>query len=602
MKNTEIASILREIAATYIIKNEKKYYFQTIAYQRAADTIENSTSEVKDLLLEGKLDELPGIGPTILGYLTELINTGKVKHFEEIKKEIPRAVFPLIKISGIGPKTAFKLVMEFRLQNPDTAISDLKIIAENGEIAKLEGFGEKSQQHIIQSIAEFNKGKSKSNRMLLPFAMEIAQKVMDYMMKCPEVIRIDCLGSLRRLLSTVGDIDLAVASRNPKKVIEWFTKYPYQERLIEAGPSTSSFLTSGGKQVDLMVSPPECFGALLQHFTGSKAHNIHLRTYAQSRGMSLSEKGIKLIKQLKSSYFTPNNFDKKLKLYQFASEKMFYDAIGLQWIPPEMREDSGEIELAIQNKLPGLIELSDIKGDLHTHSSFDIEPSHDLGRDGIEEMRKKAERMNYEYLGLSEHNPSQSNHSNIEFYKIIEARNKLIEQLNKSTKSVHLFKLLEVDITHDGKLAIDDKSADLLDGMIVSVHSSFKLDKNLMTKRIIKGLSHKKARILGHPTGRLINQRAGYEADWNEIFTFCKQNNKAIEISAWPTRLDPPDFLIREAVKIGVKMVINTDSHAKDQMEVMKFGVMQARRGWVMKENVLNTLPFQKLLSWLFDV
>ncbi|RJQ38932.1 DNA polymerase III [Candidatus Microgenomates bacterium] len=586
--NKEIAKLLRNVASSYAIKDDKKYRFQIIAYQKAADTIENSSTEAKDLFKEGKLGLLPGIGTALKSHIEELLKTGDVKHFKEITKGIPKSLFILLDIPTFGPKRAYKLIKEFSLDNPDTVIKDLERLATEGKIANLEGFGEKSQKDILQIIAEFKKGKSKKNRMPLPYASEIAEKMVNYLKKSVHIVKIFPLGSLRRKVSTIGDIDIAVATNKPEKVIKHFISYPYVERVIEKGPTTASILVSGGKQVDLMTQPPASFGSLLQHFTGSKDHNIHLREYALKKGLSLSEYGIK--KKLK---------DGTWKLENFETEEEFYKALGMDWISPELREDTGEIEGAISHNLPELVTISDIKGDLHTHSDYPLEPSHDLGRDSMENMLKKAIEFGYEYLGFSEHNPSVSTHNKEQIYSILSARKKKIEQLNLSNKNIRVINLLEVDISPNGNLALDDESISLQDALIISVHSSFGMDKKEMTKRIIKGLSHPKAKILAHPTGRKINQRNGYELDWEIIFDFCRRNNKALEINAWPDRLDLPDITVRQAVENKVKLVINTDSHALDQLELMRYGVDVARRGWAKESDILNTLGYNRIKEWL---
>lgn len=349
-----------------------------------------------------------------------------------------------------------------------------------------------------------------------------------------------------------------------------------------------------------MIQPLNAFGALLAHFTGSKAHNIHLRSYAQTMKLSLSEYGIKSSNKIFSVKYQ-NKFNKKLNLYQFSGEEEFYKSLGLSYIPPELREDNGEIELAKINKLPDLIETKDVKGDFHLHSSFNIEPSHDLGSSSIDEMFKKAKSLGYQYMAFSEHNPSITNHSINQIKTLLSRRNSYIEHLNTSTKSVHIFKMMEIDILANGQLALSDDILDCLDAGIASIHSGFIQDRQSMTKRIINGLSHDKIKILGHPTGRLLNQREGYEADWREIFSFSLKNNKALEINAYPTRLDLPDTLVHEAVKMGVLLVIDTDSHAEEQMELMKFGVAVARRGWAKADNVVNTWPLSKVKKWLLD-
>ena len=271
----------------------------------------------------------------------------------------------------------------------------------------------------------------------------------------------------------------------------------------------------------------------------------------------------------------------------------------MSWIPPEIREDKGEIELAINHNLPRLVELSDIKGDLHIHSKFPIEPSHDLGQTAIKEMSEYAKKLKYEYIGFSEHNPSISKHNKNQIYSLIARRNEHIEQVKSNIKNIRIIKLLEIDILGSGELAVDDKSMDLLDGAIVSIHSSFATNKEEMTKRVLTGLSHPKAKILAHPTGRLLNERKGYELDFDQIFDFCKKNNKALEINSWPARLDLPDLLIKEAVDNGVKLVINTDSHEVSQMDLMKYGVATARRGWAGKFDIINTLSYSEFAEWL---
>lgn len=589
MSNQEIGTLFRNVAAAYSIKDAKKFYFQIIAYQKASEAVAATTSELKDLYREGKLNTVPGIGATIRSRLEELFKKGSVSHFDLVLKSIPKSVFVLINVPSIGPKKAFKLAKKLNLNIPETAIEDLMAKARSHEIAKIPTFGEKSEQDIITAIQEYKEGKGKTIRMVLPFANEIAEKILNYLKKSPAIEKAVPLGSLRRMMPTVGDVDIAVATDDPKKTIERFVAYPYEERVIEKGPATASILTSGGRQIDLMVQPIDGFGALLQHFTGSKNHNVRLREYALKKGLSLSERGIK---QLKTK-------DQKLKKYD--TEEKFYEALGMSWIPPEIREDKGEIELAIKHKLPKLVELSDVKGDLHIHSSFPIEPSHDLGKNTIEEMAKKAVEYRYEYVGFSEHNPSVSKHSKDQIYSLISRRNEYIEQIKSKIKSVRIIKLLETDILINGDVAIDNNSLELLDATIVSIHSSFTTNRRDMTKRVLAGLSNSKAKILAHPTGRLLNERTGYDLDWDLVFDFCKKNNKALEINAWPTRLDLPDSLIKQGIENGVKFVVNTDSHVTEHMKLMKYGVAMARRGWATKNDIINSLSYNEFIKWLKD-
>lgn len=582
--NEDIAKLLRHVAASYTIQNEAKYRFQILAYQKAADSIETSSIEVKDLYQDNDLDKLPGVGSSIKNHLQELFKTGEVTHFETVLKNVSPAVFPLLDIPTFGPKKAFKLVDNFKLIDPDTVINDVYKLAENGEIAKLDSFGEKSQSDIKRAIDEYRLGKTKSSRMVLALAMDISNTMLTYLKKDKNVLEAFTLGSLRRRKSTIGDVDIAVSSDNPEAVLDHFNNYPYKDRIIERGDITSSIILSGNKQVDLMVLKPEMLGSLLQHFTGSKEHNVHLREYALKKGFSLSEKGIKL---------------KDGTLKTFSNEEKFYNFLGLSWIEPELRENQGEIEAALHNKLPKLVNLSDIKGDFHIHSNFPIEPSHDMGKNTMQEMIDRAVELKYEYLGFSEHNPSVMNHTSEQIFYLLQKRKEKIEQLKKSNKNIRLINLLEVDILANGKLALDDKSLELLDMAIVSIHSSFKTTKKEMTKRILAGLAHPKAKILAHPSGRLINSRPPYEVEWNTLFEFVKKHNKALEINSWPTRLDLQDLLVKEAKAKDVKFIINTDSHAVEHMDNMPYGISVAKRGWCEANDIINTYSYEKLLNWI---
>ncbi len=386
------------MAAAYEIRGEDR--FRIIAYERAADSVEHATSEVKDLWDDKKLSELAGIGPAIASHLDELFRTGKVKHFNQIFKGLPLAMFELLALPGIGAKTAYKLCQELKIKNPKKAFSDLTKAAKKGKISQIEGFGKDSEEAILKAIKEV---KKRSQRLLLPTASLLAAGILAWLKKSKAVVRIDPLGSLRRQVATVGDVDIAVASNKPKEVIRDFISFPKKKRVIESGEAKASILLKGGQQIDLMVQSVEAYGALLQHFTGSKHHNIALRELALKKKMSLSEHGIK----------------KGQKSIKFKNEEDFYRILGLDYIPPELRENTGEIEAAQAHKLPKLIELKEIKGDLHLHSNFPIEESHDPGTDSIEEMIKKAESLDYEYIGLTEHNPSLSKHSDKQIIKLI---------------------------------------------------------------------------------------------------------------------------------------------------------------------------------------
>lgn len=610
MTNLEIAELLRAVAAAYQIKGEEKSSkgrsapgrnrFRIIAYQRAADAVEHLSSEVKDLWDDGKLSDVAGIGTSIAEHLDEIFRSGKSKHFERVMKGLPPAMFELMKVPGVGAKTAFKLSKELGITKARNAIKKLEKAIKDGEVAQIEGFGEQSALVIKKSIAEI---KGRTRRHLLPYAERTAVEVMTWLKTSKYVRKVDPLGSLRRKASTVGDVDIAVASSEPERVIEHFVNYPKKTRVLEKGDRTASIIVPGGTQVDLMVQDPESYGALLQHFTGSKHHNIALREYAIKKGLSLSEYGIK-----------QETKDNRKAIRKFSAEEEFYNFLGMDWIPPELREDTGEIEAALRQSqgkpdgLPKLVELSDIKADLQIHSDFDIETSHDLGESSAEEIIKKADELGYEYLAFSEHNPSRSKHTDKQIIAILQRKKESIENLNYSLKrrsngSVKkVFNSLEIDILPNGSLAVPSKGIEILDFAIVSIHSSFRQSRIKATKRVLRALEYPKVKILAHPTGRMLGKREGVEFNWPEIFDICKRKDKWLEINADPIRLDLPDVLVQDAVKAGVKLTLGTDAHHKDSLENMRFGVSVARRGWAERGDIVNTrtlAEFERILDML---
>jgi len=618
LTNLKIAELLRDVAASYQLQDSQKFKFQIIAYERAADAVEHATSELKDLWDDGKLEDVPGIGPGIAEHLDELFRTGKSKHFDTLMKGIPKEAFKLMELPGIGIKTALRLITQ----------GDRRLVGEK-----------------LKEVYEMEK---KAKRHLLPYACTIAGEIMDYLVKNPKVVRVDPLGSLRRKASTVGDIDILACAKNsnPKNqklnIIEHFTEYPKAQKIIEKGDTTASILLPGNVQVDLLVSTPEQYGAALQHFTGSKRHNIALREYALKKGLSLSEYGIKELKM------------KSEKLKTFNTEKEFYNYLGLDYIEPELREDTGEIEAALRqaqskpNGLPKLVELDKVKADLQIHSSFDIETSHDLGESSMEQIIGKGREMGYEYLAFTEHNPSQKGHTDQQIVDILKRKREVVDRLNdkisrgllRETSAGHsekgdqlnyslqnkdikytqssstplrpfdfaqgyaglkkVFNSLEIDIKPDGSLPVPDPGLDTLDFALVSIHSSFDIERDAQTKRVLTALAHPKVKIFAHPTGRKLNEREGAELNWPEIFDYCLKNDKWIEINCDPMRLDLPDILVREAVKLGVKLTLGTDAHHIDGMNNMIWGVSVARRGWAEKSDIINSLSleeFEKVLE-----
>ncbi|MBI2022261.1 DNA polymerase/3'-5' exonuclease PolX [Candidatus Daviesbacteria bacterium] len=572
--NQQVASLLREVVAALTIK--KGSIFQIRAYEGAADAIEHLTSEVKDLWEEDKLDQIPGVGTNIAKYLEELFQKGKVAHFESIKRGIEPQVFEFLDITGIGPKTALELA---KLGVKD--LKDLTQKIERGELVK-KGFSEKIAQKIALSLKQ---GSAKTGRMFLPYAASYAQKILNYLKNCPDIIAVDPLGSLRRQVATIGDLDFAAASNEPEKVVEYFIKMPGVSRILDSGENKANIILNSGLEVDLLVGKPESYGALLQHFTGSKHHNIELRSLAQKKGISLSEYGVKDV-----------NTD---KLIATKTEGDLYQILGMDTPEPELRENTGEIEMALKHKLPKLIEFKDIKGDLHLHSSFPLEPSHDSGANSIEQIIEYAVKLGYKYVGISDHSPGFTTHDFFSASKLIQKRTEYIQKLaSEYKKSIRVLNGLEIDILGDGSLSVANEALATLDYSIAGIHSGHRGTKEVITKRILTALENPYVDILAHPTGRLLNERPSYEADWEKIFKFCAKNKKLLEIDAFPNRLDLRDDLVRLALSFGVSFIINTDAHHIDQMENMPFGVSVARRGWAEAKSIVNTWDWKKFAEW----
>jgi len=590
LNNRTIGELLEGIAAAYEIKGKDR--FRIRAYQNAAVSLKHYGGSLKQLWEEKKLKAIPGIGIGIADHLDELFRTGKVKSFEKAVKTIPEGFFELLKLPGIGPKTAYKLAKQFKLNQAETAIKDLKKKAEKGEISQLAGFALETERNILKTAKEFK--KSAEERLLLADAQRLTGEIIRYLRQNKAFMEIKPLGSLRRQTATVGDIDLGVISSHSKACIDHFVRYPLVQKVLAQGENTARLLISDRVQVDLKVVKADVFGSLLQHFTGSKQHNILLREYALKRGFSLSEYGIKHLKG-----------KNKGKSRTFTKEEEFYQFLSLDWIPPELREGTEEIEKARSHQLPKLVRVEEIRGDLHVHSNIDISTSHDLGRSSLKELVDEAQKLGYEYLGISDHNPKITNLSEKRAIEILKRRKKLIDEFNYSSensvkqrvKKVFLLHSLEVDIKPDGSLSLPEKAFELFDYLIASIHSSFRQSKEKMTKRIIKALDNPKVKILGHPTGRMLGQRKPIEADWDKIFEACQNQKIFLEINAFPLRLDLPDSLVKNALKKGAKFAINSDSHATDQFNYMPFGLAIARRGWLEKKDVINTLPLNELKS-----
>jgi len=607
--NQSISELLRNVAIAYQLQEGteagRNNQFKIIAYQKAADAVEHLSRELRDIWQEGKLQKVPGIGAGIGSGLAEYFETGESSHFNEVLKGIPKTVFLLTKVPGIGPKKAFRLVAQFGLTSTETVIEDLGNLARAGEIEDLEGFGKKSQDDIIEGLNVFQRQDRREERMPLSYAQKIASGIISYMQELgPIVKRIDILGSIRRRVSTIGDIDIAIVAeeKDMKTIVDRFLKYPGTRSIEAAGIAKASILTTGNIRIDLRIQDAANYGSMLQHFTGSKAHNIKLREYALKKGFSLNEYGIKKVHQSEGG----EELRKKLDLsvapqddkVTFKNEKSLYTFLDLQYIPPELREGTYEIERAAKQSIPQLVKLSDIKGDFHIHSNYDLKPAHDRGFNSFEEMAEKALQLNYSYIGFSEHNPKQKGLSEDEIVEIMKVRKEYIDKVMKSSK-INYFIGLEVDILPQGEIALPEKAIKYVDYLIVAIHSSFKMNMVEMTQRALKALSNPKVKIFGHPTARLLGKREGVQMDWDQIFDHVINHDQAMEINASPLRLDLPDSLVREGKAQGVKFFINTDAHAVNHMDWMENGLNVARRGWLEQSDVVNTWRVERVKEWM---
>ena len=582
--NQETAQLLKRVAAVLRVKEGDTFRYK--AYINASVAIDNLSESIFEIWKRGGLDSVPGLGENLSRYLNEYFSKGHVRHFNSLFNKVPAGMFVLMTIRGIGPITAHKIAKKFHLNNQETTLADLKEILRSGKLTKIAGFKEKTISKIQKALDIQSFGKA---RLPLYEALPVAEEYISFLKKSSTISTAEPLGSLRRKLATVGDIDIAICSEKPNEAMQYALTYPQITSVVTEGDKVSHVKLSNGLEVDLKISLPNSWGSILQHYTGGKLHNIALRSQVKEKGFSLSEYGI----------------TQKNKLHHFTSEAKFYNFLGLEYIPPELRENTGEIELAHKHQIPKLVNIEGIKGDLHIHSDFQYPSSHDLGVSTLSRLLEFAYKNSYEYIGIADHNPKFSGLTEKEKNNIIIDRKKYLEsQYRAYEKSVkhRVIKLLigmEVDIRPDGSLALSDENLNSLDYVIASIHTSFDLTLEANTRRILKALNHPQVKILGHPTGRVINARDPIHADWDKIFAFCAQKNKIIEINAYPTRLDLPDDLIRLALSYGCRFTINTDSHIADQLPLMRYGVWQARRGYAPQKSIVNTLSYNDLHSML---
>ena len=563
MKNQEIANAFKQIAEILEIKGEN--VFRIRAYERAAQNIESIPEDIEVFVKENRLTSIPGVGKDLEDKIKELVSTGSLRFLEDLKKEIPPGLLDMLDIPGVGPKTA-KLLYE-KLGIRDVVM--LERMAHAGRIKKLPGIKEKTEENILRGIELFKRGR---DRMDIKTAVDVADSIISQLKKPKVATKVNPAGSLRRMRDTVKDVDILVSSREPKRVMDVFIKLPEVKDVLTKGPTKSSVITHDGIQVDVRVIESASYGSALMYFTGSKAHNIRLRQLAIKDGLKLNEYGL----------------FKNKKRIAGKSEKEIYTALGLFYIDPELREDRGEIEAASEGNLPDLVKLDDIKGDLHVHSNWSD------GGSSIEKVVVKAKKLGYEYIAITDHSQGLKIAGGLDKNALKEKR-KEIEQLRKKYKGIDILYGAEVDIDSDGNLDYPDDILKEMDIVIGAIHSGFKQPKEKLTRRIIKACQNKYVRIIAHPTGKLWGAREEYEIDFEDIFKVARDEGTALEVNSFPQRLDLNDIHCRMARDFGVKLAINTDAHIAEQLGLMKFGVAVARRGWIEKGDVLNTLSCARL-------
>ena len=569
MRNKEIASLFTEIADFLEIKGENP--FRVRAYRRAAQAMDGLSEDVAAVAARGGLQEIPGIGKDLAGKIQEYLERGAVEYLEDLRKEIPPGVVEMMSVHGVGPKTA-KLLYE---KAGVTSVERLEELARAHALVGTPGIQAKTEENILKGIAVWKSGRE---RMPLGTALPVAEAIRAILEPLEETDQISLAGSVRRMRETVKDIDILVTSGRPARVMEAFVRLPNVVEVLAHGETKSSVRLREGIQADLRVVEPESFGAALQYFTGSKQHNIRVRELAQRQGLKVNEYGV---------------FDEKTnRRVAGATEEDVYRAVGLPLVPPEIREDGGEIEAALENRLPELVRLDDIRGDLQLHTTWSD------GAHSLADLAAGVRAKGYQYMAVTDHSKSATVAGGMNEAQVVQMIAE-VRALNARLRGFRVLAGCEVDIRADGSLDFSDEILAQLDLVQVSIHSRFKMSREDMTRRIVRAVQHPLVHILGHPTGRLIGERAPYEVDVEAVLQAAKLGGVAAEINASPSRLDLNDLHARRAKDLGIPITISTDAHAIPQLDYMRYGVAVARRAWLAPADVLNTRPASALASWL---
>ena len=569
MKQHDVAAAFQQIADLLELQGDNP--FRIRAYRRAAQNLESFGGSLESLAAAGRLQELSGIGRDLSDKITEYLASGGIAFLERLKAKTSPGVLALLEVPGVGPKTA-KLVSERLLIR---SVAELEAAARAGRLRTLPGFQAAKEANVLKGIAILKKGRE---RMHLGVAWPLGQHLLAVLAKVPGVTRVSTAGSLRRMRETIGDLDLLAASVKPEPVMRAFTHSSFCARVLASGMTKSSILTTDGVQVDLRVVRPESFGAALQYFTGSKEHNVRLREQAARRGLKVNEYGVF---QVKSG-----------KRLAGREEADVYKALGLPWIPPELREDQGELAAAAKKTLPRLVDAKDIRGDFHIHSTWSD------GSDSLDAMAKAGKSRGYEYLAMCDHSQSLKVAHGMTVARLKQQMAK-IRALNSASRGFRLLMGSEVDILSDGSLDYPDAVLAQLDFVVASIHTGFTQDEATLTRRMVRAMENPYVSLIAHPTGRLMGQREPYPLDLEAVVGAAHRTGTALEINAYPKRLDLSDAAARRAREAGVMLAVSTDSHSLDQLEQMTFGLGVARRAWVEPEGLLNCLPLTRLQAWV---
>jgi len=568
MENVEIAATFEEVADLLEITGANP--FRVRAYRNAARTIESYAIPMRTLVAEhADLTELPAIGKDMAKYIGELVVKGRLSVLEELAEEVPRSLVALMRLPGLGPKRARKLWEEIGVET----VADLRRAAEAGEVANLSGFGDKTQERILKGIAALEK---RQGRLRLADADQIVEPLLAWLRADPAVDRVEVAGSMRRRLETIGDIDLLAIATDADAAMARFTSYGRVRTVEIAGPTRGTVVLDSGLQVDLRILPPDDYGAALQYFTGSKEHNVALRTRAVGMGLKVSEYGVFRDEERVAG----------------ATEEDVYAALDLPWMAPELRENRGEIEAAAGNRLPALVALEDMRGDLQMHSTWSD------GRQSLREMAEGCRAKGYAYMAITDHSKNLAMTGGLDAKRLKEQWIEL-EAVRTQVPEITIFRSMEVDILRDGSLDLEDELLAQLDLVLVSVHTLLDLPQAAQTARVLRALRHASVHIFAHPTGRLINQRDPIQVDMDEIFACAAETGIALECNAHPNRLDLKDSQLMAAKARGIPIVISTDAHQVRELDLMRYGVEQARRGWLEPDDVLNTRTREAFTGWL---